>query len=425
MQESRFTGQPNRMRLGLETLRGFDSGLYWILAIISIYNYLDRTSLSALIATVGPDLHITNLVYGFAGNAFFATYTILYLFGGRLADRFGPLPVLFISLAIWSAAELLQGFITGAVSLCLVRALLGAGEGPFYAIAAKTLSQNFSAEKRANPLALILAAGQVGAIISVPALSLVTAHVGWRISFVLLGLGGFVLLIISKLSVASPLEKKPHAEKVNTLQIRKSSTKLRHIDSLFIRLLVVRAVTDATYYFYVFWMPKYFHDVQHFSQAQIGHYLWVPYMAGFMGAIVSGRLLSFAMANQVNAVTSRKPLFVVSGLLAMTGGITALTLSAPLALIALSIACFGHLAWITLIYGAIIDAAPVNKVGFLFGLSGAAGSLASVFSQPVIGAIIDKFGYPSIFLACSVTMLAGVAAVTASGSESHSRDVLA
>jgi hypothetical protein len=32
-------------------------------------------------------------------------------------------------------------------------------------------------------------------------------------------------------------------------------------------------------------------------------------------------------------------------------------------------------------------------------------------SQPAIGAIIDRFGYPPIFVACSVTMLLGVIAV--------------
>jgi ACS family hexuronate transporter-like MFS transporter len=388
-----------------------DSGFYWILAVISAYNYLDRTSLSALIATVGPDLHITNLIFGFAGNTFFATYTICYLFGGRLADKLGPLPVLFLSLGVWSTAEILQGFVSGAVSLCVVRALLGAGEGPFYAIAAKALSQRFSSAQRANPLALILSAGQVGAILSAPTMSAITARVGWRVSFVFVGICGLALLVFCLFALGPLTANKPIHSEISDSAASGLPTGIGRMDKLFFRLLLVRAATDATYYFYVFWMPKYFHDVQHFKQSQIGHSLWVPYLAGFMGAIASGKALSLMMTKRMDAHKGRRPLFLISGLLAMTGGVTAISLSSHLALLTLSLACFGHLAWLTLLYGAIIDAVPVERVGLLFGLSGASGTFASALSQPAIGAIIDRFGYPPIFVACSVTMLLGVIAV--------------
>jgi len=411
MEESRTDIWDKRAWPAFQRVARSDSGLYWILVVISAYNYLDRTSLSALIATVGPDLHITNLVFGFAGNAFFASYTVFYLFGGRLADKLGPLPVLYLSLGIWSTAEILQGFVSGSVSLCAVRALLGAGEGPFYAIAAKALSQRFSSAKRANPLALILSAGQVGAILSAPTMSAIAAHVGWRASFVLVGLCGLVLLGFCQFALGSPLRSKPIDIEIPNPGVSADPTKIGRIGKVFISLLLVRAATDAAYYFYVFWMPKYFHDVQHFNQSQIGHYLWVPYTAGFAGAIASAKALSLMMRKHADAHEGRRPLFLVAGLLAMAGGLTALTLNSPLALLALSVACFGHLAWLTLLYGAIIDAVPMERVGFLFGLSGASGTLASALSQPAIGAIIDRFGYPPIFVACSVTMLLAVIAV--------------
>ena len=53
----------------------------------------------------------------------------MQIVGGWLADRFGPRLILFLLCVIWSVSTVLTGMVGGAVSLLLVRLLVGIGEG--------------------------------------------------------------------------------------------------------------------------------------------------------------------------------------------------------------------------------------------------------------------------------------------------------
>lgn len=47
---------------------------------------------------------------------------------------------------------------------------------------------------------------------------------------------------------------------------------------------------DPVVYFFIFWIPKYLHDVQGLSLAEIGVTAWLPYAAMGIGTILGGWL---------------------------------------------------------------------------------------------------------------------------------------
>ena len=42
-------------------------------------------------------------------------------------------------------------------------------------------------------------------------------------------------------------------------------------------LLAAKFFTDAVWFFFIFWLPKYLGDVRHLNIKQIGYYAWIPY----------------------------------------------------------------------------------------------------------------------------------------------------
>lgn len=51
-----------------------------------------------------------------------------------------------------------------------------------------------------------------------------------------------------------------------------------------------RIFIDPVVYFFIFWIPKYLHDVQGLSLAEIGVTAWLPYAAMGIGTILGGWL---------------------------------------------------------------------------------------------------------------------------------------
>ena len=53
-------------------------------------------------------------------------------------------------------------------------------------------------------------------------------------------------------------------------------------------LVVAKFLSDAAWYFYLFWLPKYLYDVRGFDVKQVGAYAWIPYAAAGVGCLVGG-----------------------------------------------------------------------------------------------------------------------------------------
>ena len=60
-------------------------------------------------------------------------------------------------------------------------------------------------------------------------------------------------------------------------------------------LMAAKFFSDAAWYFFVFWLPKYLGDVRHLNIGQIGYYAWIPFAVAsggaFSGGWLSGKLI--------------------------------------------------------------------------------------------------------------------------------------
>ena len=50
-------------------------------------------------------------------------------------------------------------------------------------------------------------------------------------------------------------------------------------------LVGAKFLTDAAWFFYISWLPKYLYDARGFDVKQVGYYAWVPFAASGVGSL--------------------------------------------------------------------------------------------------------------------------------------------
>src|SRR5207248_4314368 len=124
---------------------------------------------------------------------------------GLLVDRIKRLPILSISIVLWSAASLFSAVASNYSSLLLTRLLLGAVTATAGPAIASLTGDYFPARERGRVYAYVLggeiAGTAVGFIVSGSVASLIT----WRAAFLLLAIPGFFLARELYRTVPEPL----------------------------------------------------------------------------------------------------------------------------------------------------------------------------------------------------------------------------
>jgi MFS family permease len=169
-----------------------------LLLVASIFvNYIDRGNLSIAAPLLTEELSLSPGQLGSLLASFFWTYALLQLFGiaGWLADRFDVTLVLAAGFFVWSAATALTPAFDTFAGLFAMRLLLGAGESLAYPCYSKILARYFPEHHRGLANALLDAGSKLGPALGTLLGGLLMAQIGWRLLFVVLGLGGMVWLV--------------------------------------------------------------------------------------------------------------------------------------------------------------------------------------------------------------------------------------
>jgi MFS transporter, ACS family, aldohexuronate transporter len=375
-------------------------------------------------AQIRRDLSLSNSNYSLTVNSFLVLYMVFYVLGGRVVDRFGYSRTFTVSVIFWSIANMLHGMARGLGSLCFFRALLGIGEGAYYPTAIRGLSEWFAPENRAKAVGVLLCGVSVGSLVTPPVVAWITIHFGWRASFLFTGALGFLLVLLwlylnriirrtfgdlehstfgTKASEERAVDEKP-LPLPEVLKRRK-----------YWFLLTARAVTDATWLFYVFWLPGYFQVIRGFSLIEVGRWLWIPFFFADIGALV-GAWASSALIQRGYALDpSRKIVLVVSAFLGLFGIGTYYVFDQALAIAFISLALFGHFSWASNIHTVITEVIPKQHVAMLYGITGAAGTGLGVISQYIVGQIVDMKGYEIPFVCASAAYVLAIALLLFAG----------
>ena len=170
--------------------------VFWLF-VLSAVSYLDRVNFSIASGSIADAYGLNNLQLGKVISAMLVGYGLFQTVGGRLADRFGPRRVLTAGVMWWGVftalTALVPSRIAGALFLFMgVRFLLGAGEAVIYPSANQLVARWIPIRERGIANGWIFAGVGAGAGLTPPLVTYIMIHYGWRSSFWVCAVIGFL-----------------------------------------------------------------------------------------------------------------------------------------------------------------------------------------------------------------------------------------
>ena len=163
-------------------------------------------------------------------------------------------------------------------------------------------------------------------------------------------------------------------------------------------LVAAKFLSDAAWYFYLFWLPKYLYDARGFDIKAVGAFAWIPYAAAGVGCLVGGSLSSWLLTPSVPARSRSQDCPGIERGRHACGAGSCRAAPVAWALAIFSLAYFGQQSWSTLVMILPADMFPRGAVGAVAGLVGFGGAMGGVVFGEVVGTLLDAgFGSLSRF----------------------------
>jgi MFS family permease len=172
-------------------------------------------------------------------------------------------------------------------------------------------------------------------------------------------------------------------------------------------VMLAKFLSDAAWYFYLFWLPKYLLDARGFDIKGVGSVAWIPYAAAGIGCLGGGGLSSW-MLHRGRSVNFARKFALATGAFVMPCAILIPHVSITWCIALFSLAFFGHQWWSTLVMILPTDLFPKRAIGTVAGLVGMSGAMGGVVLGQVAGYLLDHgFSYaPVLAIAGSLHVVA-------------------
>jgi len=364
-------------------------------------SYLDRQSLPVAVAAIQLEIPLTNTQFGALSSVFLFAYALAYAGGGVLLDRLGTRRGFLVIMVFWSLACASHGLATNVWMLAASRFLLGAGEGGGFPAATKVIAEWFPVGERSTAMGIVNAGTAVGAVVAPPAIAALLLYSNWRWVFVACGVAGLAWAVWWSAFTKSVTFAHASADRATDNLTDMAPRRLSWTSLLALRqvwgLVGAKFLTDAAWFFYIAWLPKYLYDARGFDVKQVGYYAWVPFAASGIGSLTGGWFSSWLISRGRSVNFSRK---LALGLSAALMPVIFFVTHVPVewAILVFSIAFFGQQSWSTLVMIVPTDLFERRIVASVAGLVGFGGAMGGLVMNLVAGRLLDLgFGYETVF----------------------------
>ncbi|MFG3064854.1 MFS transporter [Streptomyces sp. NPDC048231] len=374
-----------------------------IVALIVI-NYIDRSAISYAVDPLTKAFGISKSQYGLISSAFSIGYMVFAFLAGPLVDRYGARRILLVGVAIWSVVTAVTPVSGSFIGLFMARVILGAGEGPGFPAATRTVSRWLPQKERGIALAMVGGVAVAGSLlIGGPLVTQLIDTLGWRGMFwVLAALGALWFAIAWALLKNTPDEhrkvsaaERAHIAAGQLEEERSSSGSVHWRPVLTNRNLWVIAVGYFAWGFmfwgFMYWLPEYLSSQYDLSISAVGLFTVAPWAAGVAGALLGGVLTDQVFARTGNP---RTRLTIMGVALLLSGAALIPIIVAPSLTVSVTFISIGvGLGFVTggIWWVAAIDAMPAQP-GVAAGFADAAFALSGIVAPSVMGFIVSSTG---------------------------------
>jgi MFS transporter, ACS family, hexuronate transporter len=370
--------------------------LFWATTLA----YIDRQVFSLLAPDLQTRIGWNEQQYGYMITAFQGAYAIGLFFVGRLIDRFGTRIGYSVVVGLWGLAAASHGLANSALTFGLARFFLGIGESGNFPAAIKTTAEWFPKKERAFATGIFNSGSNIGAVIAPIFVPIVAIKFGWRWAFIVSPILG-LLWIVCWLSI----RRTPRVDETEIVEAAPSWGRLLTKQETW-AFAIGKLLTDPAWWFYLYWLPKFFHTKFGLTLDKLGLPLVVIYVAADIGSIGGGWLSSALIGRGMSVRAARRIAMFLCAVCALPILTVTNTQNVWYAVFVLSLATAGHQGWSANLYTLVSDIFPKNAVASVIGIGGMAGSLGGMAFAASAGYILQTTGsYVTLFAMAGLTYL--------------------
>lgn len=268
---------------------------YYVLILLMVtytLNISDRMIMSILMEDIKADFALSDAQMGLlAGLAFTAFYVVLGIPIARLADRSNRRNIIAGAVTLWSAMTALCGLATGFGTLFLARLGVGVGEAGGNPPASSMIADYFDTHELARAMGIFSVGGTLGIAVGLIGGGYLADLVGWRLTFVLLGLPGVLVGVLIFLTISEPRRGRFSDAPTMPESIGRALSSLFK-NRVYVRTLLANGVVMCVAYAYSIWLAPILLRNTSLSTANVGLYIGIITLLGGIPGMIGGGYLA-------------------------------------------------------------------------------------------------------------------------------------
>jgi MFS family permease len=360
-----------------------------ILALVTLgvlIAYIDRADLSVALATKEfiSFFHLTDRDRGALNSAFFWSYAFLQLPAGWLVDRYGVKFPFAISFSLYSLLTAATSLGNSAAQLLGLRFLLGVGESVAVPASMRWIRFQFAEKERGLAVGIMMSGTKLGPALGLSIPAWLIAGYGWRMMFVILGVGCLVWLIPWLVLAKNDDRQREQAA------VKSSRSPTVSFGQIMASPVIWGTIIGTFCYMYfvyycMTWMPAYLVERRNLSLKSTGLYSFFSFTGMAVTAIISGWVADRMIARGSNPVRVRKGFTIAGFVMASTEVFGAISDSNSAALFFAMFSLTG-LGLATANYWALTQTLiPGGAIGRIVGIQNCAANLPGIVAPILTG----------------------------------------
>jgi ACS family hexuronate transporter-like MFS transporter len=388
-----------------------------LLFFVTTINYMDRQIIGVLKPSLQRDLGWNEIDYSNIVFFFQLAYALGQVFTGRFMDVVGVRIGYAATVVAWSLASLGHGLARSVIGFSTARLGLGVAESGGFPGAIKTISLWFPKKERALATGIFNAGTNMGALATPLIVPWLATRWGWPAAFYFTGSLGLPWVVLWLLIYHDP-RRHP----------RLSARELEYIESdsianppavdvtpvpgwwaVFARratiaYMLAAALTAPVWWFYLYWVPDFFHKKYGLDLLHIGLPVAVVYLMADLGSVGGGWLSSHLIKRGWSVNAARKTAMLVCALAVVPVCFASVVTHEWIAVVLIGLAAAAHQGFTANNYTFVSDTTPKRSVSSAVGMGGLSGGLAGLVIAKVVGYVLQYSGSYFILFAAASSM---------------------